>query len=242
MITHSGARAFESNLARPDDGSVSRRWPLALGLLFLALLWLGPLPAMAGSSFSAHMILHMGIVVAAAPLLVLGLRSSRHAGRPARVPARVPVFTPLAAAALEFVVVWGWHAPALCTATQTSSLVFVAEQASWLAIGLVLWASVLRDGSGTGLGLWAGVLALLLTSMHMTLLGTLLALAERPLYPVLLADQRIGGLIMLGAGGIAFLVAGLALAARGLQAFEPTDNARRPRHTGLLSEDAEDGR
>jgi F-type H+-transporting ATPase subunit alpha len=115
------------------------------------------------------------------------------------------VLTPLAAAALEFAVVWGWHAPALCTATQTSNLVFVAEQASWLAIGLVLWASVLRDGPGTGLRLWAGVLALLLTSMHMTLLGTLLALAERPLYPVLLADQRVGGLIMLGAGGIVFL-------------------------------------
>jgi putative membrane protein len=238
MIAHSGTRAFESSLARPLGGSVSRRWPLALGLLVLALLWLGPLPAMAGSSFSAHMILHMGIAVVAAPLLVLGLRPGGHFGRPKRA----PVLTPLAAAALEFAVVWGWHAPALCTATQTSNLVFVAEQASWLAIGLVLWASVLRDGPGTGLRLWAGVLALLLTSMHMTLLGTLLALAERPLYPVLLADQRVGGLIMLGAGGIVFLVAGLALAARGLQAFEPTDGASSPPYRGLVGDDTEEGR
>jgi putative membrane protein len=60
---------------------------------------------------------------------------------------------------------------------------------------------------------------LLLTSMHMTLLGALLALSPRPLYPHLhgaagltpLADQQLGGAIMLLVGGVSYLLGGLAL-------------------------------
>jgi putative membrane protein len=62
-------------------------------------------------------------------------------------------------------------------------------------------------------------LALLLTSMHMTLLGALLALPPRALYShhaeggalTPLEDQHLGGAIMLVAGGIAYLAGGLAL-------------------------------
>ena len=42
---------------------------LAAGVLTLALVWLGPLPEMAPRHFSAHMVMHMGIVAIAAPLL-----------------------------------------------------------------------------------------------------------------------------------------------------------------------------
>jgi putative membrane protein len=62
------------------------------------------------------------------------------------------------------------------------------------------------------------VVALLLTSMHMTLLGALLALAPRPLYhrapasmPSALDDQHLGGAIMLLVGGLAYLAGGLGL-------------------------------
>lgn len=71
----------------------------------------------------------------------------------------------------------------------------------------------------------AGVLALLFTSMHMTLLGALLGLSPRPLFhhnqaeitalglnP--LEDQHVGGIIMLAVGGLAYLAGGLALVAR----------------------------
>jgi putative membrane protein len=65
----------------------------------------------------------------------------------------------------------------------------------------------------------AGMVGLLMTSMHMTLLGALLALAPRPLYPHLsgigaltpLADQHLGGAIMLLVGGISYLAGGLWL-------------------------------
>jgi putative membrane protein len=61
--------------------------------------------------------------------------------------------------------------------------------------------------------------ALLLTFMHMTLLGALLALSSRALYahdhvgPAALDDQHLGGALMLLGGG-AYLVGGLWLTAR----------------------------
>jgi putative membrane protein len=63
------------------------------------------------------------------------------------------------------------------------------------------------------------VAALLLTSMHMTLLGALIALSPRPLYAhavgfsalTPLEDQQLGGAIMLAAGGVAYLAGGLWL-------------------------------
>ena len=62
-------------------------------------------------------------------------------------------------------------------------------------------------------------MALLLTSMHMTLFGALLALTPRPLYdhaghfasPAPLEDQHLGGAIMLLVGGLSYLAGGLWL-------------------------------
>ena len=50
---------------------------VAFGLLGLAGLWLGPLPRLAASSFSAHMALHMGVVALAAPAIALGIAGGR---------------------------------------------------------------------------------------------------------------------------------------------------------------------
>jgi putative membrane protein len=65
---------------------------------------------------------------------------------------------------------------------------------------------------------------MLLTSMHMTLLGALLILAQRPLYPSAVcggpADQQLGGMIMLGIGTPIYLVAGVVLTARALAQAE----------------------
>ncbi len=158
------------------------------------------------------MVLHMAIMVVATPLLVIG--SPGLVDRLGRT--LPPLFAAPLAAGLEFVVVWGWHTPALCIATRTSPAAFAAEQASWVVVGTLLWASVLADWRAAGLALWSGVLALLLTGMHMTFLGTLITLGVRPWYGVALADQQIGGIIMLAFGGIAYTLAGVALAARGL--------------------------
>lgn len=178
------------------------RWWAALACAILAATWLGPLPALSRHSFAAHMTMHMLVVAVAAPLFALGFARERF------------VVAPIPASLVELVVVWTWHAPALHHAARFSIVILVVEQATFLAAGLLLWFSVLGTANRAG----AGIVALLLTSMHMTLLGALLALSPRPLYghhaggslsPI--DDQHLGGAIMLVAGGAAYLLGGVAL-------------------------------
>jgi putative membrane protein len=193
-----------------------RRWFFAFGCVVLAAAWLGPLPSLARNTFSAHMSMHMLVVAVAAPLLALGIAG----GRFDPVPSRSRLFAPIPASFIELVIVWVWHGPALHHAARSHTLVFCTEQATFLAGGLLLWLSVLGGGrSRTPNRTGAGIVALLLTSMHMTLLGALLALSPRPLYSHMgvmtsiapIDDQHLGGAIMLVAGGASYLLGGLCL-------------------------------
>ncbi len=202
-----------------------RRALLILGALILAAIWMGPLPRLARTAFFAHMTMHMGVVAVAAPLLALGIAGGRL--DPVR---RAPglfaaVSTSILASLLELVVVWAWHAPVPHHLARQSAAGMAAEQGMFLAAGLLLWLSAFggdvsrsgnpRNGSRTA----AGVVGFLLTSMHMTLLGALLALAPRPVYAhavglfglTPLEDQQLGGAIMLLVGGISYLAGGLSL-------------------------------
>jgi putative membrane protein len=193
--------------------------PLALGALALGLAWLGPAANLAPGPFSAHMTIHMIVVAVAAPLLALGVTGGS-LDPVRRFPA---LFPPVPASVVELVVVWGWHTPALHHVARQGGAWLVTEQATFLASGLLVWLSVLGGGRPGGNRTGAGVLALLLTSMHMTLLGALLALPPRPLFEhphgaasariAPLADQHLGGAIMLLVGGVSYLVGGLWLAA-----------------------------
>jgi putative membrane protein len=192
-----------------------------LGLAFavLASVWLGPLPDLAQHSFAAHMTRHIAVVAVAAPLIALALSGT--AVDPVRAMPRV--FAPIPASLIELVIVWAWHVPALHDAARHQSWVRLAEQGSFIGAGVLLWIAAIggtRDQRRLRAG--AGVLALLFTSMHMTLLGALFALANRPLFRHApdsasllspLADQHLGGAIMLLVGGASYLAGGLWLTA-----------------------------
>jgi putative membrane protein len=187
---------------------------LACGFVTLGLLWLGPLPRLATESFSAHMTMHMGVVAVAAPLLACGVNEAR----PPQVTGR---FAPaMLASVVELIVVWGWHAPALHHAARSSTLGLVLEQGTFLASAFAVWFLAVRGGADAPASAGAGVIALLLTSMHMTLLGALIGLSPRALYAHLpaigdaLGDQHLGGAIMLLLGGVVYLAGGVVLAAR----------------------------
>ena len=186
----------------------------ALGLLTLALVWLGPLPGLAPSRFSAHMTMHMGVVAVAAPLLAVGMAGTR-LDPACRWPA---VFSPVPASFLELGVVWAWHTPALHHAARHSAEGLVLEQAMFLGSGLLVWIAALGGDAQGGGRTASGVVGLLLTSVHMTLLGALIALAPRALFthaggPDALDEQHLGGAIMLIVGGISYLLGGLYLSA-----------------------------
>ena len=191
---------------------------ILLALVTIAGLWLGPLPKLAQQSFSAHMGMHMGVVAIAAPFLAFGI-----AGGPLDPVRKWPaLFPPVPISIIELVVVWVWHAPALHRAARHGAGSLVLEQGSFLVAGVLLWLSAFGgDPARRQNRAGAGIAALLLTSMHMTLLGALLALTPRALYAhaghnarlTPLEDQHLGGAIMLLTGGVAYLAGGLWLTA-----------------------------
>ncbi|WP_181706693.1 cytochrome c oxidase assembly protein [Chthonobacter rhizosphaerae] len=206
-----------------------KRVALIAGLVVLAAVWGGPLLTRDGESFAAHMIAHMGVVAVAAPLIAVGL-----AGGPADPSARWPaVFAPVPISLAELVVVWGWHAPAARAFADGSAAALVLEQASFLLVGLALWFSCVGHRAGEGpKRAAAGAFGLLLTSVHMTLLGALLALTPRPLYGEgvvtclgltleAVDDQTIGGVVMLLVGAAVYLAGGVGLMRRLLADGEP---------------------
>lgn len=193
---------------------MSRRIAIAAALGLLAASWAG---YFALGTFAAHMVAHVTAVAVAAPLLALTLP------RPASLST---VGAALGACALELIVVWGWHLPALHAAARSGAPGFALEQISFLAAGYAVWASALGTSTtSAGAGL-AGVAALLLTSMHMSLLGGLLMLVPGDGYlahdvqgavqGAAAADRRLGGALMLAAGGISYLSGALVLLRRSL--------------------------
>ena len=196
---------------------------LAVACILLGAAWLGLAPRSSGFGFLGHMTMHVTVIALAAPIGAVSLAGTRWDPTP-----QAPVlFAPMLAAVLELVVVWGWHAPALHFAARTSPAVLALEQASFLAAGLLVWLAAFGKGAARGFGgAGAGIFALFLTSMHMTLLGALLALSPRPLFdPAIcgvgslgaLEDQHVGGVLMLLVGGASYLAGALVLTARVLR-------------------------
>ena len=195
-----------------------RRVFLVAGIAVLAIIWLGPLLSDWRDSFAAGMVAHMGVIAIAAPLIAIGLPDRLRPGP--GMPAGLPVLASL----FELLVVWGWHAPWLRGTAEASVVGTIAEQATFLFAGVLLWSTSFA-APRERIHAAAGAGALLLTSIHMTLLGALLALSPRPLYGsgevtcfgvVLQAgqDQQLGGVIMLAVGAAVYLAGGVSLVGR----------------------------
>jgi putative membrane protein len=189
-----------------------------VGLAVLAAAW--GIAAM-GHTMTSHMVAHMTAIAIAAPLLASGIAGTRL--DPA---VHWPqLISPLPMSLLELLVVWGWHVPTARAFAAESITGLALEQAMFAAAGLLLWSACLRARA-------TGVIALLLTTMHMTLLGALITLAPRTLFDTHgftgfgmtlspLADQQLSGVIMLLIGGCSYLLGGLALLFRLLRNDRP---------------------
>ncbi|WP_224598425.1 cytochrome c oxidase assembly protein [Mesorhizobium sp. ES1-3] len=183
---------------------------LLAGVSVLAGLWLGPLVALSRTAFSPHMLLHLGVVIVAAPLLAFGLALHR----PPLAAFGNALSWCLLAVLFEMVAVWGWHIPLLHDAAGRSTSLFVLEQASFLFAGLFVWtvAFAARNRETAP----AAAIAMFLTFTHMTMFGLVLTLAPILLYdPDLcrgafgldrLQDQHLGGVLMAVGGGVPYLI------------------------------------
>jgi putative membrane protein len=183
------------------------------------------------AGFLGHMIVHVVNLGLAAPLVALALALAL-----LRAPVRSPstwvgAALPAIGAVLELIVVWVWHTPVLHILAREKPAVFALEQVTVLVAGALLWwaawrAVIAGDRSAIGVS----VLALLMTSMHMTLLGAIFAFADRALFEAPgsflmticgqtpIADQHTGAAVMLGFLGVIYLAAGLGFAAALLHA------------------------
>jgi putative membrane protein len=203
------------------------------GWVVLALALVSPIDPLGGELFSVHMVQHELLMVAAAPLLVLARPLEAWAwslprawiagfGRVSRynLLARLwrAITEPVGAWLLHAGALWLWHVPAFFEAALRNEALHALQHSTFLGTALLLWWSVLQPrGQPDGLGL----ASLFTTMLHTGALGALLTFAPRAWYSIyegtspygltVLEDQQLGGLVMWVPGGLAYLLAGLAL-------------------------------
>lgn len=203
----------------------------AAAALALALAAIMMAPAVGLGPLSRHMLEHIVLMNAAAPLLAITLLHDQRISRSASV------LRPLPAAATQLAALWLWHTPAALDLTHSSPVAHLLMQATLFASALWFWLSVLQWRLH---GPWHGIAALLVTGKLFCLLGAILTFAPRELYPSVtsaaahhhvsafidpIADQHLAGIMMLAACPLTYVLAGLVLMARWLRDNDP---AREP--------------
>jgi cytochrome c oxidase assembly factor CtaG len=237
------ARIDARSRAPARSRRVRRREALAFfaGWAAIVIALCSPLDTLSAALFSAHMVQHETLMLIAAPLCVLGrplgvwIWALPHRARLAvgavvrSAPfARVwhTLSAPLAAWTLHALALWAWHAPRLFEAALHNNGVHTLQHASFLVTALLFWWPVFGVGAHRLSG-GAAMLSLFTTMVHTSALGALISLAPGIWYPSYietcsalgvdpLHDQQLGGLIMWVPGAGAYLIGGLAVAARWL--------------------------
>jgi len=178
------------------------------GWCIAAAALISPLCALSVALFSARIGQHMVLVLLAAPLIASAWPISRQ-GRSS--------LTLYGSAVAFLIFLWAWHMPVPYDATFTSTWIYWSMHISLFGSATILWRELLHHRADqTAQVLVAG----LATSVHMGLLGAVLAFASHPLFfPHLtttapwgltaLQDQQFGGTLMWVPGIALFLYVAL---------------------------------
>ena len=233
-----------------SKGRGVRRWQVACfgaGVFALLLALVSPLDAMSEALLSAHMAQHFVLIMAAAPLLVLGSpgvafgaavppawrRAAHRVGR-SSVPRRIgrSLGSPIGTWSLALVALWAWHVPALYEAALTHLPIHVLEHACFLGSALLFWWTAIAPSGRRRLARGADVLYVFTGGFQGAVLGALFVFASSPLFPFYsqartapwgltpLSDQQLAGAVMwVPSGTVSLLIAGM-LFVRWLGAME----------------------
>ena len=227
-------------LRRRSDGGrelLARRGALfALGLGILAGATLSPLHQLGARSFTAHMLEHELMMLAAAPLLVLSrplavmiwafpAGGRRALGGFARQRATQGAWRflsdPMLATTLQAAALWIWHLPSLFDRALGSEAWHIAQHLCFFVTALLFWSAML----GPRRSAWTAALCLFATSMISGALGAFMAISASPWYAPYAAlglaafgltpaeDQQLAGVLMWVPGGLVHAAAALALLA-----------------------------
>jgi len=220
---------------------------LTAALVALGLALLSPLDALSSALASAHMVQHLLLLLAAAPLLALSAPSSailrgsplavrRASGRWRRrlrlTHGNLGVLRhPAAVWLLSVGVLWFWHAAAPYDAALDSEPLHLLEHASFLVTAVLFWHVVVGVRGTARVSNGLGVLLVFAMAMQSVFLSVLLTFARTPWYSGYaattapwgldpLTDQQLAGVLMwIPAGGI-YLVVALALLVSWIRATE----------------------
>lgn len=225
-------------------GGASRgiqRWEaacFAAGQLSLLVALVSPIDRLSDILFSAHMTQHEIIMLVAPPLVVLGrpwVAALWALPRDTRVRARVflarprarrlwrSLTSPITAVVVHGAVVWAWHVPLLFEAALRDERVHAVQHATFFVTAALFWWAILRGRYGR-LGYGLAVALVFATAMHTSVLGALVTLASRVLYPLHVVrgqaygidaqeDQALAGIVMWVPSGVLLtLVAGALFA------------------------------
>jgi len=190
----------------------------ALTVLFLSLNgWLHDLSD--SFLFSAHMVQHLLLALAVAPLMIMGtpgwmlrplleLRGVRSLAR--------WVTRPIPAFAIFNIVVAAWHLPPLYNTAMAHHSVHIVQHLMFLVASVLMWWPVLSPLSELPRLSYPGqMLYLFLMTIPMSIVSVAIAYSDTLLYPAYatapriwgltpMIDQMLGGLIMWIPGGLYF--------------------------------------
>jgi cytochrome c oxidase assembly factor CtaG len=210
------------------------------GWLAMVIALISPLDSLGNWLFSAHMLQHEILMIVAAPLMILGkplgiwiwafpLEWRIKIGSVTFIPAIDYLWKalthPFNAWVLHAMALWLWHIPALFDAALRNTNIHVLQHFSFLFSALLFWWSVIGKHTRASHRGWA-MISIFTTMLHTGALGVLLTLSSQSWYPIYdqtfifgmspLEDQQLGGLIMWVPAGLAYLIAGLTIAANWL--------------------------
>jgi putative membrane protein len=237
VLAHSTRGAAEWRFRAPAFGA---------GLAVLILALLSPLDRWGGELFAVHMVQHEVLMLAAAPLLVLGRPLPvflwAFSGSWRRSLARVSQSTavdsvwrtlaaPLSAWLLHALALWVWHVPAFFNAVLTNRAIHDLQHFTFLTTALLFWTALFQERRRDHQG--AAILYLFTTTVHTSVLGALITFATRPWYSAYLQtsqswgftaleDQQLGGLIMWVPASLVYIGAALVLLARWISLSDRT--------------------
>jgi putative membrane protein len=221
------------------DGGKVEGWRASSFVTGLLLIWsatASPLSALDHEMLTMHMVQHLLLMTLAPPLILLGLprKPLLHGLLQRFLPAidlrsesmqrwahlvTHPALCWLAAAGTLGL----WHVPSVFMLGLRSQLWHGAEQASFLAAGLLFWSPVIRPTQNSWK--WPILLYLFLATLPCDILSGFLVFCDRVVYPVFLSaprsfglsaleDQQCAGALMWTCVTVSYLIAGAIFTAR----------------------------
>jgi len=226
---------------RRDRGNFEgwRAGSFVSGLLFIWSATASPLSALDHEMLTVHMVQHLLLMTLAPPLILLGMprRPLAHGLLQRFLQAiglRSESMQPLANVVTHPALCWFaaagtlvlWHIPSVFMLGLRSQVWHGAEQASFLAAGLLFWSPVLRPFSNRWKWPESSILLyLFLATLPCDILSGFLVFCDRVVYPVFLyasrsfglsalEDQQCAGALMWTCVTVVYLIAGAVFTAR----------------------------